>query len=753
MTKPQTNNPEHGETRTESDIIFRSASVQSSTLDESTRSIECVMCSESAVRMFDWNEYEYFDEVLLSDGARMGDQMVLLNNHSRWSSKDVLGSVRSMRKVGEQWIGRMHFMEGDEDVERVYQRYKQGHMRDVSIGYSYGRGDFVRIAKGQSAEINGRKFTARDDRPMRVVTKWEARELSATPIGADQLAKTRSVADCKFGHRESINENDTRSLSNTQPNERDQRNMSTVATTPGTENKTPEQNATGTEGVRSETTNTATPKQVEAPTVDEAKIRKEAQQEVLERVNYARSFATQGVRSELIDEAIKEGWTKEVMNERFLQSLTSGRTEPTGTRAPAGHVVDNERTDEDIQALFLVRAGVIIEGGRFASDYHRGMFMRYAGDPRDMSWAVRTSETLERGGNLEKRAEKALDFSYRHRSVHLVHLCRMALDLKGVRYDSYSDFDIVTRMLTTQSVVPFLQNALGAMILDAFIGTPDTTGWCQAEMLPNDNPQPVVKGGMGSRLKKRLSGQTPEPMSREATEEYLSVATYSEQYFTDRKDLLADRFGRIGEGPQELGSAAMDLIQDLVYSGLLLNPTMSDGNALYSVAHGNVAANAPLGPETLAARKTAMATQSNNGRLLSCVPGTLLVPESQSHYADELLGSSEKRDNTTSKVYGTKNWAQNKYGVVSEPRLDVGCINPETDTFVAGRPSDYYLIERTGRYGYKKAFLRSNNGGPIIENWMPGDGRIGVGTTVELEAGFKPVAWEGLQCGTGAGSR
>lgn len=749
----QNNKPQHGETQPESDIIFRSASVSTSTLDEKTRSIECVMCTESAVRMFDWDNYEYFDEVLLSDGARMGDQMVLLNNHSRWSSKDVLGSVRSMRQAGTQWIGRMHFVEGDDEVERVYQRYKQGHMRDVSIGYSYQRGDFVRIPKGQSAEINGRKFTASDDRPMRVVTKWEGRELSATPIGADQLAKTRSIADCKFGHRESINENDTRSLSDMQPNERDLKNMSATATNPATETKTPEQTAAGTEGVRSETTNTAVNKPTEAPKIDEEKIRQDAEKAVLERVNYARSFVSQGVRAELIDEAIREGWTKETMNERFLQSLTSGRSEPVGNRAPAGHIVDNERTSEDIQTLFLMRGGVSLENGRFASDYHRGMFMRHEGDPRDMSFAVRTAETLDRGGNLDQRSEKALDFAYRHRSIHLVQLCRMALDFKNVRYDSYSEWDIVTRMLTTQSVVPFLQNALGAMILDAFVGTPDTTGWCQVEMLPNDNPQPVVKGGMGSRLKKRLSGQTPEPMTREATEEYLSVATYSEQYFTDRKDLLADRFGRIGEGPQELGSAAMDLIQDLVYSGVLLNPTMTDTNALYSVAHGNLATNAPLGPETLAARKTAMATQANNGRLFSCIPGILLVPESQSHYADELLGSSEKRDNTSNKVYGTKNWAQGKYTVVSEPRLDVGCVNPDTETLVAGRPSDYYLIERTGRYGYKKAFLKSNNGAPIIENWMPGDGRIGVGTTVELEAGFKPVAWEGIQCGTGAGSR
>ena len=179
---------------------------------------------------------------------------------------------------------------------------------------------------------------------------------------------------------------------------------------------------------------------------------------------------------------------------------------------------------------------------------------------------------------------------------------------------------------------------------------------------------------------------------------------------------------------------------------------MADSNALFSNAHSNNAFNAPLGPETLAARKTAMANQTNNGRLIGARPGTLLVAESRSHYADELLGSSEKRDTTATTVYGTKNWAQGKYELLSEPRLDVGCINPETNVFVAGRPQDYYLLEINKRWGLLKAFLRSNAGGPIVEQWMPGDGRIGIGTTVELEAGIKAVAWEGMQRGSGAAS-
>lgn len=738
--------------RIESDLIVRSAPMEFGSVDEKTRSIECVMCTENPVRMIDWSREEYFDEVLVAEGARMPSQLPLLDNHNRSYSGAVIGSVRGIRKDGEKWIGRAYFVEGDPDVEKIWQRVRQGHLNDVSIGYSYEQGNFTDIRKGEKAAVGNRMFSASDTRRKRVVTEWSAKELSTTPIGADQLAKMRSLADSKFGHSVNVNEISNQSqtreseLSN---NDRQEPKMSATAPVSTTETKT----ESTVEQTRSE--QLAAVVSTLKPMKDEATIRSEAIKEERERSDYARSFAKQGVRSELIEQAINDNWDKARMNESFLKSLTSERTSPVPTHAPAGHVADNEIRKEDIQALFLMRAGLSIDNSdsRLSSKYHVGTYCRYAGHEQDMSWAIRALQTLQSGrGNISETAERALSFVNQHRNVTMVDICQMALDLEKVRYDKYNDREIVTRAVTTQSVAAFLTNALGAQILDGFAGAADTTGWCKQVELPNDNPQPVSKGGMISRLQKRFSGQVPIPATREATEEFISLATYSQQYFVDRKDLLADRFGKIGDAPGDIGIAAMEVIQDLVYSHLLSNPVMADGNAMCSAAHGNNAFNAPLGPETLATRKVAMANQTNNGRLIGAQPGCLLVAESRSHYADELLGSSEKRDTTASTVYGTKNWAKGKYDLVSEPRLDVGCINPDTNVFVAGRPQDYYLLEAMKRWSLMKSFLRSNAGGPIVEQWMPGDGRIGVGTTVELEAGIKAVAWEGIQRGSGAAS-
>jgi hypothetical protein len=370
-----------------------------------------------------------------------------------------------------------------------------------------------------------------------------------------------------------------------------------------------------------------------------------------------------------------------------------------------------------------------------------------------MTWAVRAAGTLQRGGNLESSAERALEFTHKHRSVSMVHACAMALDWAGIKYNRYDDREIVTRAATTMQVAALMSNALGAMILDAFVGTEDTTVWCAEVDVPNNLPQPIAKAGMVSRLRKRRSGQVPVPVTRDATEEFISTSTFSEQVFIDRIDLLADRFGTIGGTEKEIGVAAREVRPDMAYSALLLNANMADGNPLFSVAHGNLELNAPLDPESLARRKVAMANQMSNNRLIGARAGHLLVPESKDHYAQELIGSSEKRDTNANKTYGTKNWAQNKFNVIAEPRLDVGCVNPDTEAFVAGRPNDYYLFDTMRRWGFVVAYIRASGRGPIIEPFVPGDGRIGIGSTIEMDLGLKAAAWEGVQCGTGAASR
>lgn len=734
------------EEKTIDDLNTRAAMVEPKGLDESTRSISCVMSTETPVRMYDWMNGGYVDEVLRADGATIPEKLPLLDSHSRYSLTDVVGSARGIEAKDGKIVGRVYFAEGVARAEDAYQLAKQGHLTDVSVGYRYGANDYVDIKKGQTATVAGREYKAKD-RTLRVVTSWQAYELSVTPIGADRLAKMRSLSDCKFGHRENMEEKSNITLTDEQTNDRQASQGTKMAA---------EATTTTTEQTRTEAA-VASPASQPAPaTVNTDAVRAEAQRAERERIAYARSF--KNVRSELVDQAINEGWERSAINERFLQAVTSERSEPVPVnKQVAIHTPDNQLRKEQVQALFLHRAGINLETNeRLQRDCFHATFSRHReSDPQEMGWALRAARTMQSGrGNLEENAERAMEFVHRHRSISMVNLCQMALDWAGVEYNRYDEREIVTRAATTMQVAALMSNALGAMILDDFTGINDTTQfWCAEKDVPNNLPQPIAKAGMVSRLRKRRSGQVPVPVTREATEEYIVTSTFSEQCFIDRIDFLADRFGTVEGTERQIGVAAGEVRPDMAYAQLLLNPTMGDGNALFSAAHSNVEVNAPLTPDSLAKRKSALANQLSNGRLVGARPGLLLVPETISHYADELVNSSEKRNTTANTTYGTKNWVQGKFNLQSESRLDVGCVNPDNDQFVAGRPNDYYVFDAMRRWGAVVAYIRAAGRGPIMEPFTPGDGRIGFGMTVELDLGFKWAAWEGVQCGTGAGSR
>ena len=67
------------------------------------------------------------------------------------------------------------------------QKTREGHLTDYSIGYRVLESFFV--PDGQKQMIAGDEYEG----PVKVATKWELKELSATPIGADEFAKARIV--------------------------------------------------------------------------------------------------------------------------------------------------------------------------------------------------------------------------------------------------------------------------------------------------------------------------------------------------------------------------------------------------------------------------------------------------------------------------------------------------------------------------------------------------------------------------------
>lgn len=153
-------------------------------------SVDAVLSTERAVTIWDWDAYATIDEVLRADGVVIpdGGQAPLLDAHMRWSVDDIRGSVRAIQREGDQVVGQLRFAKVDSNQETIT-KVREGHLTDVSVGYRVL--EAVRLKPGETQEIKGRTYKA-DKRPLRVATKWELKEVSLVPVGADAAAKMRA---------------------------------------------------------------------------------------------------------------------------------------------------------------------------------------------------------------------------------------------------------------------------------------------------------------------------------------------------------------------------------------------------------------------------------------------------------------------------------------------------------------------------------------------------------------------------------
>lgn len=170
------------------DMGFRGLTVRAASFDEEARTVEAVISTEAPVPMPDWERMEMIPEVLLTSGVDMPDsrQVPFLDSHNRFSVKDQLGSARSISVEDQEVRATLHFSKQDHG-ESALGDVRDGHITDVSVGYEVL--ERTHIGHGEAQVVEGRSFEG----PMNVATKWRLREVSLTPIGADDQAKLRGL--------------------------------------------------------------------------------------------------------------------------------------------------------------------------------------------------------------------------------------------------------------------------------------------------------------------------------------------------------------------------------------------------------------------------------------------------------------------------------------------------------------------------------------------------------------------------------
>lgn len=174
----------------ETPIRTRSFSVEPTTADEKTRTIQIIAATEAPVMMPDWQRGEMVPETLLMSGLRIpADKSLPMQDcHRMQSVFNTLGSVRDLHTTGQNLEGTAHFSD-DDDGKKAFAKAKGGHVRAFSVGYQIFRS--VYVPEKETQRIDGRDFSG----PVRIVTDWEAFEVSLVPAGADPNAKARDLTN------------------------------------------------------------------------------------------------------------------------------------------------------------------------------------------------------------------------------------------------------------------------------------------------------------------------------------------------------------------------------------------------------------------------------------------------------------------------------------------------------------------------------------------------------------------------------
>jgi hypothetical protein len=156
------------------------AKVSESSLNLEARTIDLVWTTGSKGLRRTWGG-DYYEELSLDpkhvDLTRLQDGAPLLAAHNQFGLDGVIGVVERVWLEDSKGMATVRFAK-DEDSEAIFEKVRDGILRNVSVGYSVSEYTDV---------------TAEDEKtPTYRATRWQPAEISIVPIGFDPKAQVRT---------------------------------------------------------------------------------------------------------------------------------------------------------------------------------------------------------------------------------------------------------------------------------------------------------------------------------------------------------------------------------------------------------------------------------------------------------------------------------------------------------------------------------------------------------------------------------
>jgi len=681
------------------------------TINAEESSMEVILSSDMPVRMYEWWSGSEVDEVLIPSGARHKPQIPLVDSHDRGTTRNVFGSVRNIKPEGGLLVGKAFFA-SDPDSQRAFALYSDGHLTDFSVGYHPSQDDTVSVKAGETAKVRGTEYKA-GKLDLRIRKKWDLKELSAVAVGADPNAEAREDSDSFVEFRSKEKDMDKglkefilgRGVENVDALDEKQVADWQVMYDASRKSETKEEvkredKIEDKDVVTVDFANNA---------LDAARAAEETLK--LERKELHASIRTLGEENEMpedvVNDAVRAGDTVEEAQKRFLQSYRDTRKRDIGF--PAIHVSSGEKTGDMLEASMIRASGMT-----------KTALSIYGEEVMDK---------VEKNGDLRSMSPQVL--------------CRMALQSEGKRVPTGPE-SMIREAFSTTTLKKTLGNIARKVVMRSYLEQPQTwSKWCTTSTVKDFHTHTAIRSLVGSSFAEiGDGGEFPHGTQAEEYEEY-KISTYGELITLTRKQMINDDTDAFTKIPARLGRNARRNESELVYTALLANGTLTDGNALFNATYGNYnsgGTSALDGTVSWAAMAQAdtlfMNFKDKTGVELDIQPSILLVPPAIKVWANDLVNSAKVVSGKNERV-GTKNQFNGFAEVVVEPRLS-------NSNYTGYSSTGWYLLPSPAEAEIMRVVHLSGQEAPQVQSFTTDPDTLGITYRVHHDVGVKAMDRTGV---------
>jgi len=655
------------------------AEFKADSFNEADRTVEVIFATETAVRTFDWDAYEMVDEVLIcmpenGDLKRLNNGAPALDNHNRYgkTADNVVGVVSDARFENGAGVAKIRFGSSESDTE-LMNKVRDKIVTGISVGYN--------VYEYQVTRTEGKT-------PLYSATKWEATEISFTPVQADVNSRVRS----EDGTNEVVISEEIPATIPVVENVEEQENNTNLNTIEMTEE---EKAALAAEKLASENATRSA-----AASEERARIK-----------GISAHCRALGLPQSVAETLIEENIDLATAGQRALVEWE--KLQPANPNQSVQQVQDDkEKTRSAMTNALVLR--------------------------------INPNAATVMG---EENVRAAEDF----RGMNLLRFAEEALIRSGVRTSGMSSKDIATFALggkvrglhhTTDFPLLLMDTVNRTLLAQYAIQERTFTAWARRSTMNDFRAVTRVRLSemLGNLEKVQEGGEYKYGTFSEGGETY-KLAKYGKIIGITWEAIINDDLSAFDRLPQAFAASAARLQTNIVYSMLLANgfTQMNDGNALFSAAHGNfvgtaanqTAGGTALSEASLTTAYTAFRSQKDAaGNKLNLKPKFLIVGPKNEFLAQKL---------TSVNFVATKQ-SDTPVGSLTGLTLVVDAEIENYEWFLAADPASLDTVEYAFLAGQEELFIDQREGFDTD----------GLEVKARLIFAAKAIDWRGLYRNNGA---